>query len=139
MLQLRVDRVAMEVGGEQGVVILKDIDGRRVLPIWIGMLEATSIAMEMEGIKPARPLTHDLIKSMLDTLKAEVCMVIIHDLKDSTFFGQVVLKSQGDTIEIDSRPSDAIALALRTNAPIFVSEQVMNDAGLAANEDPTVH
>ena len=139
MLQLRVDKIAMEVEGEQGVVILKDIEGKRVLPIWIGMLEATSIALELEGMKPVRPLTHDLMKNMLDALKAEVCMVMIHDLKDSTFYGQVILKCQGDTLEIDSRPSDAIALALRTNAPIFASEQVIDAAGISSQQDPTVH
>lgn len=139
MLQLRVDKIAMEVEGEQGVVILKDIEGGRVLPIWIGMLEATSIALEMEGIKPARPLTHDLIKSMLECVKAEVCMVIIHDLRDKTFFGQIILKWQDNTLEIDSRPSDAIALALRTNAPIFVSERVIEEAGIEGHQDPTIH
>lgn len=139
MLQMRVDKVAMEVEGEQSVVILKDIEGKQMLPIWIGMLEATSIALEVEGIKPARPLSHDLMKSIISALGAEVTMVFIYDLKDNTFYGQVLLRVGEDTIEIDARPSDAIALALRTGAPIFVSEKVMEEAGVSAQQDPTVH
>ncbi|HHY39437.1 MAG TPA: bifunctional nuclease family protein [Clostridia bacterium] len=139
MLQMRVDKVAMEVEGEQSVVILKDIEGKQMLPIWIGMLEATSIALEVEGIKPARPLSHDLMKSIISALGAEVTMVLIYDLKDNTFYGQVLLRAGDDTIEIDARPSDAIALALRTGAPIFVSEKVMEEAGVSAQQDPTVH
>lgn len=139
MLQMRVDKVAMEVEGEQSVVILKDIEGKQMLPIWIGMLEATSIALEVEGIKPARPLSHDLMKNIISALGAEVTMVFIYDLKDNTFYGQVLLRVGEDTIEIDARPSDAIALALRTGAPIFVSEKVMEEAGVSAQQDPTVH
>lgn len=139
MLQMRVDKVAMEVEGEQGVVILKDLEGRRLLPIWIGILEATAIALEVEGIKPARPLTHDLLKNVLETLGVEVSMVLIHDLKDNTFYGQVILRAGDTTIEMDSRPSDAIALALRTHAPIFVSERVIEQAGISSEQDPTIH
>lgn len=139
MLQMRVDKVAMEVEGEQSVVILKDVEGKHMLPIWIGMLEATSIALEVEGIKPARPLSHDLMRSIVSALGAEVAMVLIYDLKDNTFYGQVLLRVGEDTIEVDSRPSDAIALALRTGAPIFVSERVIEEAGILAQQDPTVH
>lgn len=139
MLQMRVDKVAMEVEGEQSVVILKDVEGKNMLPIWIGMLEATSIALEVEGIKPARPLSHDLMRSIVSALGAEVAMVLIYDLKDNTFYGQVLLRVGEDTIEVDSRPSDAIALALRTGAPIFVSERVIEEAGILAQQDPTVH
>lgn len=139
MLQMRVDKVAMEVEGEQGVVILKDLEGRRLLPIWIGILEATAIALEVEGIKPARPLTHDLLKNVLESLGVEVSMVLIHDLKDNTFYGQVILRAGDTTIEMDSRPSDAIALALRTHAPIFVSERVIEQAGISSEQDPTIH
>lgn len=121
------------------MVILKDLEGRRLLPIWIGILEATAIALEVEGIKPARPLTHDLLKNVLETLGVEVSMVLIHDLKDNTFYGQVILRAGDTTIEMDSRPSDAIALALRTHAPIFVSERVIEQAGISAEQDPTVH
>ena len=139
MLQMRVDKVAMEVEGEQGVVILKDFEGKRLLPIWIGILEATAIALEVENIKPARPLTHDLLMNVLKALATEVSMVLIQDLKDNTFYGQIVLRTPEGTVEMDSRPSDAIALALRARAPIFVSERVMERAGISAQQDPTVH
>jgi len=105
-------------------LILKEVNGARRLPIIIGAFEAQSIALEMEGIKPPRPLTHDLIKSIIDGLGVGLTDVFINELKDGTFYAKLNLETQ----EIDSRPSDAIALAVRYGVPIFVSDKVMDEA-----------
>ena len=139
MIELTVHSVLVSLISNQRIVLLQQQDQERYLPIWIGPFEADAIALELSGASIARPLTHDLIKNLLDTLEAEVCMVIIHDLRDSTFYGQIILKWQENTLEIDSRPSDAIAVALRANAPIFVSDEVIDEAGIKAQQDPTVH
>lgn len=117
-------------------LLLKETFGNRRLPIIIGSFEAQSIALEMEGIKPPRPLTHDLLKETIDNLGGTVIEVIIDELKDNTFFAKVILEVSSLTNEIDSRPSDAIALAVRSQAPIFVSEEVMKNAAfIPASED----
>ncbi|HET55553.1 MAG TPA: hypothetical protein ENN33_10105 [Ignavibacteria bacterium] len=117
-------------------LLLKESFGNRRLPIIIGSFEAQSIALEMEGIKPPRPLTHDLLKETIDNLGGTVIEVIIDELKDNTFFAKVILEVSSLTNEIDSRPSDAIALAVRTQAPIFVSEEVMKNAAfIPSSED----
>lgn len=108
-------------------LILQESDGKRRLPIVIGAFEAQAIALEMEGIRPPRPMTHDLIKNSLETLGATLTEVIINDLNDGTFYAQLILDAT--SVEIDARPSDAIALAVRFQAPIYVSEEVMNEAG----------
>lgn len=108
-------------------LILQESDGQRRLPIVIGAFEAQAIALEMEGIRPPRPMTHDLIKNSLETLGATLTEVIINDLNDGTFYAQLILDAT--SVEIDARPSDAIALAVRFQAPIYVSEEVMNEAG----------
>ena len=110
------------------IVILKDVGGETVLPIWVGVNEAQAIALEMEKVSTPRPMTHDLLKSMLDGLGVTVRQVIVNDLKDNTFFAVIELNHNGSIINIDSRPSDAIALALRVNAPIFVTEKVVSQA-----------
>lgn len=113
-------------------LILKEINGSRRLPIVIGQFEAQSIALEIEGIKPPRPLTHDLMKSVIDSLGSTLTEILINDLQDGTFYARLYVDSQ----EIDSRPSDAIALAVRYGAPIFVAEKVLSEAGFVAdNED----
>lgn len=112
-------------------LILQEKHGSRRLPIIIGANEATAIALEIEGIKPPRPLTHDLIKTVIDSLGANLLEVIINDLHDGTFYAQLVLDGSG--IDIDSRPSDAIALATRFNSPIFVFDEVMNEAAIAGD------
>ncbi|MFY8001887.1 MAG: bifunctional nuclease domain-containing protein [Candidatus Kapaibacteriota bacterium] len=108
-------------------LILQESDGQRRLPIVIGAFEAQAIALEMEGIRPPRPMTHDLMKISLETLGASLVEVIINDLNDGTFYAQLILDSTA--VEIDARPSDAIALAVRFQAPIYVSEEVINEAG----------
>jgi bifunctional DNase/RNase len=108
------------------IVILKEADGERTLPIWIGLLEATAIASELEGIKFSRPMTHDLLKSIMDTIDVEVNKVEVCDLKDNTYYALIHMTHGGKEISIDARPSDALALSLRMNAPIFVAEEVIS-------------
>ena len=109
-------------------ILLKDSGSDRRLPIIIGAFEAQAIALEIEGINPPRPLTHDLLKQIIDTLGGSVSEIIIDELRDNTFYAKIILEVSALTYEIDSRPSDAIALAVRTKAPIFVAENVMETA-----------
>jgi uncharacterized protein len=117
-------------------LLLKEVFGVRRLPIIIGQFEAQSIALEMEGIKPPRPLTHDLLKSVIENLGATIVEIIISELKENTFFAKIKLEMATLTNEIDARPSDAIALAVRTNSPLFVAEDVMKIAAfIPSSED----
>lgn len=116
-------------------ILLKETSGVRRLPIIIGAFEAQAIALEMEGIKPPRPLTHDLLKTLIDNLGANVVEILVNELKDNTFYAKIILESSGLTNEIDARPSDAIALAVRTYAPIYVMESVMNAAGFVPSDE----
>jgi bifunctional DNase/RNase len=106
-------------------VILKEIGGERTLPIWIGLLEATAIASELEGIKFSRPMTHDLLKNIMSLVDVKVNKIEVCDLKNNTYFALIYLDHKGKEISIDARPSDALALSLRMGAPIFVSEDVI--------------
>ena len=108
------------------IVILKEIDGERTLPIWIGLLEATAIATELEGIKFPRPMTHDLLKSVLEFIDVKVNRVEVCDLKENTYYALIHITYEGKEITIDARPSDALALSLRMRAPIFVAEEVLD-------------
>ena len=107
------------------IVILKEIEGEQTLPIWIGLLEATAIASEIEGVTFSRPMTHDLLKNILDKTDTKVKRIEICDLKDNTYYAIIHVTSKGKALSIDSRPSDALAIALRTRAPIFVSDEVL--------------
>ncbi len=127
---MKVHGVNLDVMTNQPVIILKDMEDKRYLPIWIGQFEATSILMEIQGIKPSRPLTHDLLKSVLDDLKAQVTKIVINDLHDGTFYARIHLERNSSNFEIDSRPSDAIALAVRTDAPIYAEEKIMESASI---------
>jgi bifunctional DNase/RNase len=110
------------------IIILKDKASEQVLPIWVGIFEANAIALQIEKIGTPRPMTHDLIKNLLDTLSARIEKIVITELKESTFFALIHLDVDGQVIQVDSRPSDAIAIALRTEAPIFVEEEVISKA-----------
>ena len=110
------------------IVILKDTDDKRVLPIWIGLFEANAIALELEKIPTPRPMTHDLIRDIIGGLDATVSKIVVNDLKNNTFYAVIHLALNGSNVVIDSRPSDAIALALRIDAPIYVSTEVVNKA-----------
>ena len=132
--RIQVDIMGLSTSPSSGgayALILKEVNGLRRLPIIIGAFEAQSIALEMEGIKPPRPLTHDLLKNVMDSLGANLTDVFINDLKDGTFYARLSLDSQ----EVDSRPSDAIALAVRYQVPIFVADKVMDEAGFVPDGD----
>ncbi len=123
--EMRVAGITVDPFTNTPIVILKDVEEKDVLPIWIGLLEASSIATAIENIKTPRPMTHDLLKNILDRLDAKVVRIEVNDLKDNTFYALLHLEIHNEKIIIDSRPSDAIAIALRTGAPIFVEENVI--------------
>lgn len=125
MRQMKVDKLGIDLLTHDPVVILKDMDGSHYLPILIGPFEATAIALALEGAPVPRPLSHDLMRSILETLSANLEQVIIHDIRDSTFFAKLIVRSDGELQEIDARPSDGIALALRMQAPIYVSDKIV--------------
>ena len=141
--EMRVSGITMDPFSNMPIVILKDIQEKSSVPIWIGLLEASAIATELEDIQLPRPMTHDLLKDILNTLKVEVVRIEINDLKDNTFFATLYLQMGGKKYTIDSRPSDAIAIALRTNSSIFMSEEVIEKSktidlkgkGIAAKND----
>ena len=110
------------------IVVLKDEADKFFLPIWVGIFEANAIALQLENVATPRPMTHDLLKNLIADLDARVARVVINDLRDSTFFAQIRVITGGKTLEVDARPSDAIALALRTEAPIFVAQTVLDQA-----------
>src|ERR1700757_4099596 len=110
------------------IVILRDQEGQRVLPIWVGIFEANAIALQIENISTPRPMTHDLLRNVIQDLNATVQKIVVCDLQENTFYALIYLALNGDTVTIDARPSDAIALALRTRAPIFVEETVIDNA-----------
>jgi bifunctional DNase/RNase len=110
------------------IVILRDREGQKVLPIWVGIFEANAIALQMENVATPRPMTHDLLRNVIHDLKASVQKVVVCDLQENTFYALIYLGLNGDTLAIDARPSDAIALALRTRAPIFVEDSVIDNA-----------
>jgi uncharacterized protein len=116
-------------------ILLKEINGNRRLPIIIGAFEAQAIALEIEGIKPPRPLTHDLLKQIIDNLGAMVVEILVDELRENTFYAKIILEVSALTNEIDARPSDAIALAVRAQAPIYVSESVMETAAFLPSDE----
>jgi bifunctional DNase/RNase len=128
MIKMTVRGIALDPITNMPIIILKDADDKRALPIWVGIFEANAIALELEKISTPRPMTHDLIKNILDGLGANVQQVVVNDLKDNTFFAVIEISVNGNVVNVDSRPSDAIALALRVNAPIFVAEKVVTRA-----------
>ncbi len=130
MLEMTIDRVKARIGDNQRVVVLKAKEVNKYLPIWIGPAEADSIAMKLKDMEHPRPMTHDLMDSMISDLGAKVTQVVVSELKDDMFFAKVVLQRNGTTVESDSRPSDAIALAVRTGAPIYADESVLEKAGV---------
>ena len=124
-VEVEVRSIGLDNASQAPVVVLEDHDRKVALPIWIGPAEAQSIAMQMQGVNPPRPMTHDLIKTMLDRAGVEFRKVVIQDLKDSTYYARIYLHTGENDLEIDSRPSDAIALAVRFHSPIFVSTALM--------------
>ncbi|MDZ7262306.1 MAG: bifunctional nuclease family protein, partial [candidate division KSB1 bacterium] len=130
LVSVRVDRVTLDTSTNRFVVILKDDVNHRWLPIVVGHTEAQAIALQLEKIIPPRPMTHDLMKNLLESIDAQISRVIVSDLRENTYYALIGLKCNGNHREIDARPSDAIALALRMQAPIFVAEKVMKRAAV---------
>ena len=124
-LLMKVSGIALDPFTNTPIVILKDTSNERTLPIWIGFMEASSIAMELEKTPRIRPITHDLVKNLLEKLKFAVTKIEVTDLRDDTFYARIYLKRDSEEYSLDSRPSDAIAIALRTDSPIFVNEEVI--------------
>jgi bifunctional DNase/RNase len=134
MIQVTVDSIRASLMSQHRVVILKDVDSERYLPIWIGPFEAEAITLELQQAELARPLTHDLLKAVIIKMGGRVSHVVVNDLRDDTFYARIVLDNNGRSVEIDSRPSDSIALAVRVQAPIFVAESVMEKAAIMPDE-----
>lgn len=124
-IQMSVNTMLFDSKNSSYIVVLKDETGKKILPIWIGAAEGNSIAMAMSNVKASRPFTHDLIVNMFDRLEVEVARVVVSDLIDNTFYASLYLLQDGKEFHIDSRPSDAIAVAIRIGAPIFVEEEVI--------------
>jgi len=128
MIRMKVAKIILDPVTNSPIVILKDLEERKALPIWIGFFEANAIAMHMEKVVTPRPMTHDLIKGILESLAAKVQKVVVDKLIDNTFYATIYLSTGGREVQVDSRPSDAIAIALRTDAPIYVSQEVITQA-----------
>jgi uncharacterized protein len=126
MIRMKVTGLTIDPFTNMPIIILKDFEEKMALPIWIGLIEASAIATELEKIQLARPMTHDLLRNILNELDVEVAKVEVNDLADNTFYAKVYLKKDDEEIVMDARPSDAIAIALRTSSPIFVDKRVMD-------------
>jgi bifunctional DNase/RNase len=132
-VEMKIRGLMMDPVTNMPIVILKDINGNTVLPIWVGVYEANAIALEIEKVSTPRPMTHDLIKSLLLGLNTGVRKVVVNELKEDTFYALIWLEREGELISVDSRPSDALALALRLDCPIFVDDAVLKSSKLAAS------
>ncbi|MCO5200634.1 MAG: bifunctional nuclease family protein [Chloroflexi bacterium] len=135
MKELSIESIRLSLMNYQRVVILREKDADRYLPIWIGPAEADAIAVRLQDVSVARPLTHDLLRNLIEQLGGRVVYILVNDLSNDTFFARIVLDVNGETLEIDSRPSDAIALAVRVDAPIFAAEDVLDRAGVVLDEE----
>lgn len=130
MIEMELTGVRVELPTNQPIVLLRERDGERYLPIWIGASEAAAIALSLQGVVTPRPMTHDLIKTILEDLSVDVQRIVVTELRDATFFATIQLQRSGEDHEVSSRPSDAIALAVRMSVPIFASEDVLNEASI---------
>ena len=130
MQEMVIYGVSFDMVGKQPIVLLKTIDGNKILPIWIGHPEAAAILMKLQGATTPRPMTHDLISELISELDAQCTRVSVTELKDNTFYASITLRVNGQEVEIDSRPSDALAVAVRTSAPIFAAEEVIQESAI---------
>ena len=130
MQEMHIYGVSFDIVGKQPIVLLKTADGNKFLPIWIGHPEAAAILMKLQGASTPRPMTHDLLTDMLGQLEARVIRITVTELRDSTFYASITIQQDGSEVEIDSRPSDAIALAIRADAPIFVADRVIEESAI---------
>lgn len=135
MVRVEIDSIRVSLMSQDRVVVLKDINSERYLPIWIGAFEAEAIRVELQGVPVTRPLTHDLLKSVILELGGSVERIVINDLRNDIFFARIIVETDGGSLEIDSRPSDAIALGVRLNVPIFVADAVMDRAAIEPEEE----
>jgi len=133
-IEVKIDSLRVSLTNQQRIVVLKQVDSDRFLPIWIGPYEAESITIALQEIEVSRPQTHDLVKNMITSLNAKLTKAVIKVLKDDVFYGMLVVEVNGKELEIDSRPSDAIAVAVRAHVPIMVSEKVMDEASIIPEE-----
>jgi bifunctional DNase/RNase len=135
MIEVTVDSIRVSLISHHRVVVLKEVGSSRFLPIWIGQFEADAITLGLQGVEIARPLTHDLIKSILDEAGAIISHILVSELQDDTFYARIVIDLDGRHAEVDARPSDAIALAVRARVPIYVVESVMDRAAIVPSGD----
>jgi len=131
-IEMKIRGLMMDPVSNMPIVVLKDVQGTAILPIWVGVYEANAIALEIEKVQTPRPMTHDLLKNLLLGLEVQVQKVVVSDLKDDTFYAIIWMERDGQVISMDSRPSDALALALRLDCPIFVNEQVLKNSKVAS-------
>ncbi|MBZ0281105.1 MAG: bifunctional nuclease family protein [Anaerolineae bacterium] len=135
MIEVIIDSIRVSLMSQHRVVVLKDMSRERYLPIWIGPCEAEAITVKLQEMPAARPLTHDLLRSVISELGGRVVHILISDLRQDVYYARIVVEVAGEQIEVDSRPSDAIALAVRVSVPIFVADSVMDKAGREPDED----
>src|SRR6476469_7370719 len=138
-VEMKIRGLTMDPVTQMPIVVLKDVNGNTVLPIWVGIFEANAIALEIEKVSTPRPMTHDLLKTVLLGLETGVKKVVVSDLRDDTFYALIWLERGGELISIDSRPSDALALALRLDCPIYVDETVLKSSKLTATVSDQVN
>jgi len=135
MIEMTIDSIRVSLMNYQRVVILKEKDTARYLPIWIGAAEVDAIAVKLQSVSIPRPLTHDLLQSVIDVLGASVNSIVVSDLKNDTFYARIVLNVDRELVEVDSRPSDALALAVRVEVPIYAEESVLDKAGIFLDKE----
>ena len=135
MIEMNLVGVRVELPTNQPIVLLREKEGERFLPIWIGAMEATAIAFALQGIVTARPMTHDLMKNLLEEVGVRVDRIVITELRDGTFYSVIQMQQNGSRFEVSSRPSDAIALAVRVNVPVFANEDVLTEASIVIRDD----
>ena len=139
MQEMHIYGVSFDIVGKQPIVLLKTADGNKFLPIWIGHSEAAAILMKLQGASTPRPMTHDLLTDVLSQLEARVIRITVTELRDSTFYASITIQQDGSELEVDSRPSDAIALAVRAEAPIFADDRVIEESAIEFAEGEEVN
>ena len=135
MIEVKIAGIQVSLMSQHRVVLLKELDADRYLPIWIGPYEAEAINIELQNIEVGRPLTHDLLKNVIEAMGGEVQYVVVCDLREDTFYARIIIDVDGQELDIDARPSDAMALAVRVRVPIYVEEEVMAEAGIVPERD----
>lgn len=135
MIEVEIDSIRISLISQHRIVMLREVDGERQLPIWIGPCEAEAITIELQDTEISRPLTHDLLKNVIEDLGAKVAHILISNLDNQIFYARLVLDVEGDLTEVDCRPSDAIAVAVRSEVPLYISEEVMDEVGVLPEND----